>query len=173
VAIDQSQAGLSLSSNGTISKTTFTGLGASQNQPAMSIMDASPTVTDFKAAGGNGGQDSIIVNGTSASPQFDHVEVTSYHCAFHFNSGKGISITNSNIHDNYYAVMVSSVAPFTFMNSNLTGNQTANIGDCSTGAAVTATGNYYGGAAAFDSLCAGQKNTSPSATAVVGAGYRP
>lgn len=173
VVIKESQAGLVLASTGTVKKTVLSGMGASQYMPSISIQDSSPTFSDVQVTNGagNAGLDSIIVNGNS-SPQFDHVEVTGFHCAFHFNSGNNIAITNSYVHDNYYAVMVFNVTPFTFSGSNLLNNQTANIGDCST-TAVTSQGNFFGGAPAFDSSCAGQKNLSPAGSMIAGAGYRP
>lgn len=172
LTIQQSYNGLSLAANGTVSKTVFTGVGQSQYGSPVRIQDSSPTFTDLKIEKGSSGTDSIIVNGSS-SPQFDHVEVSNYHCAFHFNSGSNITINDSYVHDNYYAVMVDSASPFTFKNSNFMNNQTTNIGDCS-GATVMASGNYYGGgAAAFDSSCAGQTNTSPVSSMISGAGYRP
>lgn len=173
VLIKDTQAALVLASTGTVKKTVLMGLGASQYMPSISIQDSSPTFTDVQVTNGAGnpGLDSIIVNG-NASPQFDHLEVTGFHCAFHFNSGVNIAITNSYVHDNYYGVMVYSATPFTFSNSNLINNQTANIGDCST-TSVTSQGNFFGGAAAFDKSCETQKNLSPAGKMIDGAGYRP
>lgn len=173
VVIKDTQAALVLASTGTVNKTVLMGLGASQYMPSISIQDSSPTFTDVQVTNGAGnpGLDSVIVNGNS-SPQFDHVEVTGFHCAFHFNSGVNITIKNSYVHDNYYGVMVFTATPFTFSNSNLLNNQTANIGDCGT-TNVTSQGNFFGGAAAFDGSCMTQKNLSPAGAMIAGAGYRP
>lgn len=173
VLIKDSQAGLVLASTGTVQKTVLAGMGASQYMPSISIQDSSPTFTDVQVTNGAGnpGLDSIIVSGNS-SPQFDHMEVTGFHCAYHFNGGSNIAITNSYVHDNYYGVMVFGVTPFTFSGSNLLNNQTANIGDCGT-TNVTSQGNFFNGAAAFDNSCASQKNVSPAGSMIAGAGYRP
>ena len=173
VLIKDSQTGLVLASTGSVSKTVLQGMGSNQYMPLITIQDSSPTFSDVQVTNGtgNGGLDSIIVSGSS-SPQFDHMEVTGFHCAFHFNSGSNIAITNSYVHDNYYAVMVFGVTPFTFSGSNLINNQTANIGDCSS-TTVTASGNFYNGAPAFDGSCSGQKNTNPAAAMIATAGYRP
>ncbi len=173
VVIKDSQTGLVLASTGSVTKTVLMGMGINQYMPSISIQDSSPTFSDVQVTNGagNSGLDSIIVSGNS-SPQFDHMEVTGFHCAFHFNSGSNIAITNSYVHDNYYGVMVFGVTPFTFSDSNLINNQTANIGDCSS-TTVTASGNFYNGAPAFDGSCSGQKSTNPAPTMISTAGYRP
>jgi hypothetical protein len=174
LSIQTSQNGLDLHANGTVTKTTYVGLGQNQSGSPVAVWDSSPSLTDIQISGGNNFHDCIIVNGATSAPQFDHTEVSSYHCAYHFNDGTNITVSNSYIHDNAYAVMVSGVMPFHFTTSNLVNNSTANIGECFGAAgAVTASGNFYGGAMAFDSTCVNQTNTSPSNTMLTSAGFRP
>jgi hypothetical protein len=173
VTIQHAGSALVLSSTGTVNKTVIVGQGPNQSMSPVSIQGGSPSFTDLQVTNGAGnpGLDAVVVSGTS-SPKFDHVEVTGYHCAFHFGGGSNITISNSYVHDNYYAVMVFGATPFTFSNSNILRNQTTNIGDCS-GPAITVSGNYFGAAAAFDTSCKTQTNATPAAAMLTTAGYRP
>ena len=175
VVIQHGGSGLVLSSSGTVTKTIIMGQGPSQSMNSVVIQDASPMFTDLQVTNGVGNTslDSIVVNGNS-SPKFDHVEVTGFHCAFHFGGGNNITISNSYVHDNSYALMVFDVTPFTFSNSNILLNQIS-IGDCGA-SLITVTGNYFGTAKAFDpndTNCTKQKNTTPATSLISGVGYRP
>lgn len=162
-----------LSSGGQISKGAIHGLGASQSMSPVSITGASPMLSDVLLDNANGGVDMVVVNGGTSSPQFDHMDIAQSHCAFHFNAGTGIKITNSNVHGNAYALMVEASAGTVVSGSNLYANASVNIGACS-GGSVSASGNYYSGiTAAFDGSCSTMQNTNPVSSMISTAGVRP
>jgi hypothetical protein len=171
--IEESNIALILRSSGSITKTVIHSLGAMQAGSPVQISDSSPTFTDVLMDRSNSGTDHILVSGATSSPQFDHVELKECHCAFHFNGGTGINVTNSYVYDNYYALMLNSATNVRFSNNNFTNNRTTHLGQCG-GGTLTSTGNYFSGSnMAFDSSCATQSNTAQSQTPLPGVGYRP
>jgi hypothetical protein len=166
--IDTSSAALSIGAASTFRYGTVHSLGVAQAASPLSIAAASPTFTDVVFDNANAGVDMIVISGGGAT--FDHVEVTQCHCAFHFGAGQNITVRGSTIHDNAYALMNYGALNTRFEGSNLTVN-TVNIGIC-TGGTFVGVGNYAAGSM-FDTTCATQMNTTPSATALTGVGPRP
>lgn len=171
ITIDRSSALADLASDGTIAHGVLHSLGSMQSAQPVEIQSASPTISDTLLDQANGGVDIINVDGSSSSPQFDHVEITQCHCAFHFNAGSGITVTGSYMHGNEYGMMVVQALDVSVQDSNFEDNAVANIGACA-GGSVVATGVYFSGSA-FDASCSGQGNTSPAGAPVSGVGPRP
>lgn len=172
LVIDSSNAALLLQSSGTVSHAVIHGLGTAQSTGPVTIQDASPRFTDVLIDNANGGVDMVQLNGATSGPVFDHVEITQCHCAFHFNAGSKATISNSNIHDNAYGLMVVYSKSTQVSASNFAGNL-VNIGSCAGTGSVTATGVYFDKAGAFDGTCATQTNTAPAGAPLSGVGPRP
>lgn len=171
--IEQSSNALILRASGPVTKTVIHALGSSQSGPPVDIADSSPTFTDVLIDQSNAGTDHIVVAGASSSPQFDHMELTGCHCAFHFNDGTNINVTNSYIHDNYYALMLYGTKNVKFSNTNMVTNRTTHLGLCS-GGTLTSMGNFFSGTnTAFDGSCTSQTNTAQATSMLQGVGYRP
>jgi hypothetical protein len=144
LTVDTSTNFARLSADGAISKSAFHGLDNGTPGGPFTITNASPHLTDVLVDHGHQGiADMVIVDGASSSPVFDHVEVAQSHCAFHFNQGTNIIISNSFIHDNSYALMVEASTNTHITGSNLETNQ-INVGSCA-GGSVTVTGCYLQG----------------------------
>jgi parallel beta-helix repeat protein len=107
--------------------------------------------------------DFITVNGATSAAVFDHLDITSCHCAFHFNQGNGITISNSNIHANAYGLMVEGSANNKITHNNFTANN-PNIGDCGNGSSATVSDNYFQGPA-FAANCPKLMSMTPAAAA--------
>jgi hypothetical protein len=109
------------------------------------ITNASPQISDTVIDKGLfNGIDIIVVDGDNAGPVFDHVEVADSHCGFHVNSGSGMTIRNSYIHHNAYAMMVEGLVDGVFTHNNFMDNA-VNLGACF-GETVDAEQNYFQGA---------------------------
>jgi hypothetical protein len=169
ILIDTSSSLLALASGGTLAHGTLRGIGNDQQGKPIVIESASPAFSDTFIGNANAGVDIVNVNGASASPAFDHVEITQSHCAFHFDEGSNITIKNSYIHDNEYGMMVIDSLETKIRDSNFESN-VVNIGTCA-GGSVEASGVYFTGDA-FDGMCAGQTNTSPATARVPDSGPR-
>jgi hypothetical protein len=176
IVIDTSDAMMILSSNGSIAHGTMRGLGNDQSSTPIFVSNASPHITDTAVTGGYFGVvDMIVVGGPAAAPVFDRVEVADSHCAFHFDTGNGATISNSNVHHNAYGLMViESVAGY-IVHNNFEDNQ-INIGSCYGGAGVPSEvkDNYFVGAA-FDDSCTQLTVTgaAPPAPYATGVGPTP
>lgn len=169
--IERSDAALTLASTGTITKSVIHGRGVDQISAPVQIIGGAPQLTDVLIDNARGNVDMIVVSGTTTSPKFDHLEVTQSHCAFHFNEGQGITLTNSYVHDNSYALMVYGSKGNQLSGNNFVSNS-VHIGVCS-GGTMTTSGNFFS-SAAFDQGCgATLTNTAPAGAMLQGAGVRP
>jgi hypothetical protein len=151
--IDNSSQNLLLAASGTISHGVLHGLAENQPGTMISVTNASPRITDTLVDRGHYGVvDSIVVNGITSAPYFDHVEVSDTHCAFHINDSTGATISNSYVHHNAYGLMVGASTRAQILHNNFLDN-TVNIGSC---AGVATSGsvndNYFAGTV-FDSSC--------------------
>jgi hypothetical protein len=114
----------------------------------------------------------IVVDGASSAPVFDRLEVADSHCAFHFNSANGATISNSFVHHNAYGLMVVGSLSGHVVHNNFQGNQ-VNIGSCA-GGSTEVKDNYFDGPA-FDRSCArlAVTGTAPSTPYPTGVGPAP
>jgi hypothetical protein len=141
----------------------------------LTIMTASPTVTNSEFIGASMFTDLVRVGGNSA-PVFDHDTFKAAHCGFHIFGATTsyTTITNSVIDGMSYGVMAFTAKP-SFKNNVFKGNA-ADAGFClgaTTANAPIFEGNYYAsGTATFDASCVqagtAAKNTAPAA--IPGAG---
>jgi hypothetical protein len=141
--IDNSRDMLALDSDGTINHGVFHGLANAQTTDPINVGDKAPTASPSilnTTIDKGGGKDYITVSGAQSKAVFDHLDLTGAHCAFHFNSGSGITISNSNIHTNAYGLMVEGSVNTKITHNNFTANKPA-IGDCGGGSAMV-TDNY-------------------------------
>jgi hypothetical protein len=160
---------LSLNASGTIRYGTFHSLGVNQHVAPVVMSNASTILSDVLIDNANTTVDMIRVSG--GSPQFDQLEITQGHCAFHFDSGTGINITNTYVHNTSYMLMVLGALGTKLSHNNIIGNE-VNIGSCATGSAVPA-GNYVSGPL-YDDTCTGQAgDSSQAATPWADTGPRP
>jgi len=154
ILIDNSSQPLGLAASGTISHGTLHGLLANQPGSMVAVNSASPRIVDTLVDRGYYGVvDSIVVNGAASTPVFDHMEVADTHCAFHFNSATGATITHSYVHHNVYGLMVYASTGGQILHNNFQDN-TVNIGSCNPGAAGNVSDNYFAGLP-LDSSCLG------------------
>jgi hypothetical protein len=122
----------------------------------LTIMDASPSVTNSQFDGSSGFTDMVRIGGNS-SPTFDHVYLHSAHCGFHTSGGTNTSahITNSIFEDLAYGIMAYATKPI--VEDSVFLKNTTDIGMC-TGATkdngpVLKNNNYTGGEAQIDATC--------------------
>lgn len=141
----------------------------------LTIINASPTVTNSEFIGASMFTDLVRVGGNSA-PVFDHDMFKAAHCGFHiFGATTAFTtITNSVIDGMSYGVMAFTAKP-TFKDNVFKGNS-ADGGFCFGATAANAPvfdGNYYAsGTATFDASCvqAGTTAKNTAAAAIAGAG---
>ena len=176
LVIDSSDAMMILSSSGAIAHGTLRGLGSEQSSTPILVSNASPHITDTSVTGGYyGGVDMIVVGGPAAAPVFDRLEVADSHCAFHFESGTGATISNSNLHHNAYGLMVIQSVAGHIVHNNFQDNQ-INIGSCYGGAGAPSEvkDNYFAGGP-FDDTCAqlSVTGTTPAVPYATGVGPTP
>jgi hypothetical protein len=153
LVIEGCESMLALASGGSIAHGTMHGLGQQQGDSPISINNASPKFTDTVVnQGAFGGVDMIVVGGAMSSPVFDRMDVADSHCAFHFNSGNGITISNSFIHHNAYGLMVVASQGNHIVHNNFQDNAPTNIGTCAGAASAEVKDNYFAGAP-FDGSC--------------------
>jgi hypothetical protein len=151
LVIESSDALLALASTGSIAHGTLHGLGDRQSTSPVEISGGAPRITDsvVNQAGYNN-LDMIVVSGAGSAPLFDRLEVADSHCAFHFDSGNGVTISNSFLHHNAYGLMVVGSVSGHVVHNNFQDN-TVNIGACSGGSSEVRD-NYFAGPA-FDRSC--------------------
>jgi hypothetical protein len=177
---DTSFKGAVLESNGTVAHSVFKAealfpaiteeVAIDDPNGYMTIMNASPTVTNCRFEGSGGLNDMVRIGG-NASPKFDHCFVNNSHCGFHTNGGTNTSarISNTVFESLSYGVMAYTTKPII---ENSVFRMNANdIGMCS-GATTANTpglmGNFYAsGAVALDASCdkIGTKDPSPAGSA--------
>jgi len=152
ILIDNTSLGLALAADGTVSHGTIHGLSMNQQGPLITVTAGAPHVVDTLVDKGYfGAVDSVIVNGPTTAPVFDHMEVADTHCAFHFNSGAGVTISHSYVHHNSYGLMVGSSTGTQILHNNFQDNS-INVGACSVGISGSLNENYFAGAPT-DSSC--------------------
>lgn len=172
-------------SNGSFSHSTFKAVPlfpavteeVSVDDPngCLTIIDASPTVSDCRFEGSGGLNDMIRVGGQS-SPTFDHVYVEKSHCGFHMSGGVNTSprITNTVFSELVYGIMAFKMKPIV-ENSVFRGNS-ADVGFCVEATADNAPqlqNNFFeDGELRLDATCdrIGTKDANPAASANAGAG---
>lgn len=167
ILMDNSIQLLQLATDGTLSHGVLHG-GAS-----VLVNNASPTLSDTVLDQGLG-SDIVIVSGATSKPVFDHLEVTNAHCAFHFNGGAGVTVSNSFVHDNAYAFMISGSVNTQITHNNFIANG-INLGTCNPTATAQVTGNYFGGLPPFnDGTCSSLAATGTTTVPyTAGVGPRP
>jgi hypothetical protein len=141
----------------------------------LTIIGASPTVTNSEFVGASALTDLVRIGGDSA-PVFDHGMFKAAHCGFHIFGAttKFTTITNSVIDGMSYGVMAFTTKP-KFASNVFKGN-TSDGGFCYGATAATAPifdGNYYAsGAATFDASCvqAGATAVNTASATISGAG---
>ncbi len=133
----------------------------------LTIVDASPTITNSSFDRGAPLVDMVRVRGTS-SPTFDHCSFTDAHCGVHTEdvANGGTRITNSTFRNMPFGLMAFNTAPQ--LEGNVFTGNGSDIGVClgaTTATAPVLKGNYYeGGVPRFDASCS-QVNTADSAPA--------
>jgi hypothetical protein len=142
---------------------------------SMTILSASPVVTNSSFIGASPFTDLVRIGGAS-SPVFDHVSLENAHCGFHDYGATNNSphVTNSIIQGMSYGVMAYTAKPV-FENDVFMGNGT-DVGLCS--GATTAnqpvlTGDYFSsGKPVIDESCVqiGTAATSSATATIAGAG---
>jgi hypothetical protein len=141
----------------------------------LTIMDASPTITNCNFDGSSGFTDMVRIGGKS-SPTFDHVYLHGAHCGFHTFGGTNTSahITNAIFENLAYGVMAYTTKPI-IENSVFKTNST-DVGFC-TGATKDNTpelknNSYTNGMPVIDASCfqIGTTDPSPATTANPSAG---
>jgi hypothetical protein len=135
----------------------------------LTIMDASPTISNCNFDGSSGFTDMVRIGGMS-SPTFDHVYLHGAHCGFHTFGGTNTSahITNAIFENLAYGVMAYTTKPI-IENSVFKMNST-DIGFC-TGATKDNTpelknNSYTSGSPVIDASCfqIGTTDASPALT---------
>jgi hypothetical protein len=145
ILMDTSTQLLLLETSGTLSHGVLHGLSSEQGISPVIVVDASPRLVDTVIDQGlYNGVDMVVVNGAGAAPVFDHMEVADSHCAFHFNEGTGVTISNSVVRHNAYGVMVSASTNGKYLHNNFEDNQ-IHIGSCVPGLSAQITENYFAG----------------------------
>ncbi|MET0387731.1 MAG: hypothetical protein ABW321_17300 [Polyangiales bacterium] len=132
---------------------------------ALTIMDASPTITDCRFDGASALTDLVRIGG-NASPTFDHVYLHDAHCAFHTFGGTNTSarITHARIENFPYGFMAYTTKPI--VEDSVFINNGADFGIC-LGAtednAPALRNNFYsGGEVLLDASCFGLGINDPS-----------
>jgi hypothetical protein len=176
-----------LQSSGTVSNSTFKAvflLPAITNEVtiddpngALTIMDASPTVTNSRFEGSGGLNDMIRIGG-NATPTFDHIFVTNSHCGFHISGGNNNApkITNSVFDKLSYGIM--AYASQVNVSDSVFTNNGSDVGMCTgaTEANVPKLNNnaYTDNALRVDASCdrIGTKDAAPAKTPNPSAGAK-
>jgi hypothetical protein len=141
----------------------------------LTIITASPTVTNSEFIGASALTDLVRVGGESA-PTFDHDSFKAAHCGFHIFGAttKFTTITNSTIDGMSYGVMAFTTKPS--FKDNVFTNNSADAGFCFGATSANAPifdGNYYAsGTANFDASCvqAGTTEVGAATSTIPGAG---
>lgn len=151
ILIEDSAQMLNLQSDGTISHGAMHGLGSAQAGSPVLVNSASPHIVDTVINQGlYGGVDLIVIVGANAAPVFDHTEIADSHCGLHISQGAAVTVSNSVVHHNAYAMMLGALTAGVITHNNFQ-DDSVNLGSCGgTVAAVSA--NYFAGQP-FDSSC--------------------
>jgi hypothetical protein len=125
---------------------------------ALTIMDASPTITDCQFDGASSLTDLVRIGGT-ASPVFDHVYLHDAHCAFHTFGGTNTSaiIRHTRMQNFAYAFMAYTTKPFVEDSVFITNSNDFGIclGATEDNAPVLRNNYYSGGEVLLDPSCFG------------------
>ncbi|MET0340186.1 MAG: hypothetical protein ABW252_04260 [Polyangiales bacterium] len=140
---------------------------------SLTIIDASPTITDSRFDGASIFTDLVRIGGDS-QPTFDRVYLHDAHCAFHSSGGtrNGARIRNALMEGFSYAFMTFSTTPI--VEDSVFKDNLNDFGLCS-GSAANAPklkNNFYGGEVKLDASCfrIAIKDASPATTANGNAG---
>jgi hypothetical protein len=141
----------------------------------LTILDASPTVTNSSFDGSAALVDMIRVGGNS-SPVFDHLHIADAHCGIHANGGVNNTpvVTNTVFTGLAYGLMVYATKPS--ISDSVFTNNGNDIGFCfeaTEANAPTLAGNFYSsGAAIIDPSCfqIGTTDATPASAANPAAG---
>lgn len=138
--IDTSFKAAVVQSNGTFKRTRFVAtvpdsislaseVSVDDPNGALTIMDASPTITDCRFDGASTVTDLVRIGG-NASPTFDHVYLHDAHCAFHTYGGTNTSarVTNALIENFAYGFMAYTTKPI--VENSVFKNNSADFGIC-------------------------------------------
>jgi hypothetical protein len=172
IVIEDSAQMLNLASDGTISHGTMHGLGSAQSASPVLINSAAPHIVDTVINQGlYNGVDLIVVVGATAAPVIDHSEIADSHCGMHVDEGAALTLTNSVLHHNTYAMMLGALSAGVIDHNNFQ-DDLINLGSCG-GTVAAVTGNYFAGTP-FDSTCQSLGATgSATAPYATGVGPRP
>lgn len=184
--IDTSFKAAVVQSNGSFTRTRFVAtvpdsvslaseVSVDDPNGALTIIDASPTITDCRFDGASSLTDLVRIGGMS-SPTFDHVYLHDAHCAFHTFGGTNTSarITNALIENFAYGFMAYTTKPI--VENSVFMNNSADFGICLGATADNAPGlksNFYSsGEVSLDPSCfnIGIADASPANAVVAGAG---
>jgi len=175
-----------LQSNGSFDHTRFHASGDPTFSPVnevsiedvngtLTIIDASPTVSNSSFDGSNALVDMIRVGGNS-SAVFDHLYIADAHCGIHASGGVDNTpvVTNTIFERLSYGLMVYATKPSISDSAFIdNGNDVGFCFEATAANAPTLAGNFYSsGAALIDPTCfqIGTTDGSPAATAPPGAG---
>jgi hypothetical protein len=184
--IDTSFKAAVVQSNGTFKRTRFVAtvpeavslaseVSVDDPNGALTIMDASPTITDCRFDGASTLTDLVRIGG-NASPTFDHVYLHDAHCAFHTFGGTNTSarITNALMENFSYGFMAYTTKPI--VEDSVFKNNASDFGIClgATEANAPALHNnfYSAGEVQLDPSCfgIGIADAAPANAANVSAG---
>jgi hypothetical protein len=184
--IDTSFKAAVIQSNGSFTRTRFVAtvpnsvslaseVSVDDPNGALTIIDASPTITDCRFDGASSLTDLVRIGGMS-SPTFDHVYLHDAHCAFHTFGGTNTSarITNALIENFSYGFMAYTTKPI--VENSVFMNNSADFGICLGATEDNAPGlksNFYSsGEVSLDPSCfnIGIADASPASAVVAGAG---
>ena len=122
----------------------------------LTIMDASPQVSDCEFNGSSGFTDMVRIGGKS-SPTFDHVYLHGAHCGFHTFGGANTSpkITNAIFENLAYGIMAYTTKPI--IEDSVFRSNSTDIGMCTDATAdnvpMLKNNNYESGSASIDASC--------------------
>jgi hypothetical protein len=183
--VDTSFKAAVLQSQGTLSNSTFKAVllfpaitdAVAIDDPngALTIMDASPTVTNCRFEGSGGLNDMVRIGGM-ASPTFDKIYVGNSHCGFHISGGTNNSpkITNTVFESLSYGIMAYASAPI--VEDSVFLRNGSDIGMCSGATAANAAklrnNSYVDNALRLDASCdrIGTKDAAPASATNPAAG---
>jgi hypothetical protein len=141
----------------------------------LTIMDASPTITNCQFDGSSGFTDMVRIGGMS-SPTFDYVLLHNAHCGFHTFGGTNTSarITNAVFEDLSYGIMAYTTKPI--VEDSIFRNNGYDLGVCNGATEANAPllkNNFYAaGAVGLDPSCFRIKtvDAAPASSANTAAG---
>jgi hypothetical protein len=150
-------------------------VGVDDPNGTLTIIDASPTITNCRFDGASPFTDLVRIGGQS-SPTFDHVTLRNAHCAFHTFGGVNTSprITHALIENFSYGFMAYKTKPI--VENSVFRDNGSDFGLCSGATAdnaPTLSGNFFhGGTLRLDASCdrIGTREASPAASANASAG---